>query len=179
MQAQWTCRKGNFFVGSQATAHFMVFKSARMCSMPFYPGLIYAWQGALGFFFLFNLWLYSVGTCFPVKLEKEGLLCAACCVCQVLLLFLFLLLSYINSATLGCLDVCLIVFSWALRCTSLQGHHTGHHWRNGLGHCQEQLVQQRDLLIFTLAETWLSRLFASVTPLKRSLVFWGYSSGQF
>lgn len=108
MQAQWTCWKGNLSVGSQAPAHLMVFKSVRVCSMLFYPGLIYAWQGALGFFFLFNLWLYSVGTWFPVKPEKEGLLCAACCVCQVLLLFLFLLLSYIkklsNSWLLGCLS---------------------------------------------------------------------------
>lgn len=48
----------------------------------------------LAFSFLFNLWLDSVRTCFPVKPEKEGLLCASV---FAFVLFLSLLLSSIKK----------------------------------------------------------------------------------
>lgn len=97
-----------------------MFISVRVCTLQFYTGLIYAWQPALGFFFLFNLWLDGVGTCFPVKPEKERLLRASG--------FAFVFLAYIELhqetqqllAAPECSCVCLILSDGALSCTSVQ-----------------------------------------------------------
>lgn len=94
----------------------------------FYTGLIYAWQHALGFFFLFNLWLDSVGTCFTMKLEKEGLLCVSG---FAFVLFLYLLLNYIKKPSdfwlLLSAQVSICFCLLASDCTQFKDHHTGHH----------------------------------------------------
>lgn len=136
--------------------------------MLLHPGFIYAWQGALGFLVLFNFWLHNAGTCFPVKPEKEGLLCSACCVCQILFLFLFLVLSYIKKLSnfwlLGylCDSVCL---STKVYLTARPPHQSP---LEKLFRTLSRAAGPAGRLTFTSAETWPSWLFASVTPLKRS-----------
>lgn len=124
-----------------------------VCMSVFYAGLIYAWQHALGFFFLFNLCLDSVGTCFTMKLEKEGLLCVSG---FAFVLFLSLLLNYIKKLSdfwlllSAQVSVCFCLL--ASDCTQFKDHHRDHHkdcfgfwWRQQVQHEALFLHQPRNL----------------------------------
>lgn len=75
-------------------------------------------MAACPWFFLFNPWLDSVGAYFPVKPEKEGLLCASV---FAFVLFLSLLLSYIKKLN----NPWLLLNAWCLSdsvCWDIKGY---------------------------------------------------------
>lgn len=136
---------------------------------------------AFSFYLIFDLMVLELAS--PWNWRRRD-----CCVRQVLLLFFLLLLSYIKKLSNSWLPLnaqvsvwfCLMGHQGVPQCND---HHTGRYWKDGLGCCQGQLVQQV-ALFFTTAEKPALHiyLFAPIIPLKGSpcgdfgIFFWMISS---